>query len=58
MDHSNPILKETKKPIQSGIYRHLITNHYCIGEVFIVKDCESFHDLGKIVSVKKELQYK
>gem|GEM_PF-5063370 len=57
MHHSNPILKETKKPIRSGINRRLITRSYCMGETYLVKDCNSYYDMNKIESTKKEPQY-
>ena len=57
MNHSNPILKETKKTIKSGIHRKLITSCYQMGETFMVTDGNSFYDMSKIETTKKEPQY-
>ena len=57
MNHGNPILKETKKPIKSGIHRKLITRNYQMGETFVFKDGNSFYDITKIETSKKEPQY-
>lgn len=57
MNHSNPILRETKNPIPSGIHRHLITHNYQLGETFMLKDCNNFNDISKIQIKKEEPQY-
>ncbi len=56
MHSENPILT-AKKPMRSGIHRHLITRQYKMGSTFLIKDGESYYDVEKIQREKVELQY-
>ncbi|MEI8376924.1 MAG: hypothetical protein WCF95_00130 [bacterium] len=55
MQHKNANLKEKRKPIRCGINRKLIARNYQMGETYIIKDCNSFYDMGKISTEKEGL---
>lgn len=56
MSSDNPILK-AKKPMRSGIHRHLIARQYKIGSTFLIKDGESYYDTEHIKHEKVVLQF-
>jgi len=57
MSSDNPILKQHKQPIQSGIHRRLITRQYKLGSAFLIKDGESYYNTDLIKHEKVVLQF-
>jgi len=52
------VLRERKRPIDSGIHRKLITRNYVMGNAYMLKDSNCFYDIDKIEIVTKELAFK
>lgn len=56
MSSDNPILKHNKRPIDSGINRHLIARKYKMGSAFMLKDGESYYNVDVIKQDKVVIQ--
>lgn len=57
MHHENPIIRESRQPIQSGINRRLITSNYQMGSTFVLQDLPVFDEPNNFEIAIEEPQY-